>query len=299
MTFDGRAISAVACRCRCSARWIATLQREGRRARGIARDVIAEIASRLEFLGEVGLGYLTLDRAAPTLGGEAQRIRLAAQLGSNLQGVPCSTSRRSGCTSARQPDPAGGAEVAQRQGQHARRRRTRRGHDPPRRPRHRHRPRRRQARRHARRRGHGGRPGAAPGIADRALSRPAAALIRCSRAARSTGDADAARAGRAPAQPAPARPRRADRQAGRGDRRQWLGQEHARATCCSPTCTPPSRSAQPRPVATGLPPERRRPGWAARPSAASSPSIACSKSTRRRSARRRARVRRPTSASGT
>ena len=54
----------------------------------IARDVVSEIASRLSFLEEVGLGYLTLDRAAPTLsGGEAQRIRLAAQLGSNLQGV--------------------------------------------------------------------------------------------------------------------------------------------------------------------------------------------------------------------
>ena len=48
----------------------------------IARDVVTEIRSRLEFLEEVGLGYLTLDRAAPTLsGGEAQRIRLAAQLG--------------------------------------------------------------------------------------------------------------------------------------------------------------------------------------------------------------------------
>jgi len=44
--------------------------------------------SRLAFLGEVGLSYLALDRAAPTLsGGEAQRIRLAAQLGSNLRGV--------------------------------------------------------------------------------------------------------------------------------------------------------------------------------------------------------------------
>ncbi|HEX2565308.1 MAG TPA: excinuclease ABC subunit UvrA [Burkholderiales bacterium] len=54
----------------------------------IARDLIPELQSRLGFLGEVGLGYLTLDRSAPTLsGGEAQRIRLAAQLGSNLRGV--------------------------------------------------------------------------------------------------------------------------------------------------------------------------------------------------------------------
>ncbi len=54
----------------------------------IARDILAEIRGRLNFMHEVGLGYLALDRAAPTLsGGEAQRIRLAAQLGSNLQGV--------------------------------------------------------------------------------------------------------------------------------------------------------------------------------------------------------------------
>ncbi len=54
----------------------------------IARDILAEIRGRLEFMQEVGLGYLALDRSAPTLsGGEAQRIRLAAQLGSNLQGV--------------------------------------------------------------------------------------------------------------------------------------------------------------------------------------------------------------------
>ncbi len=58
------------------------------RAAAIARDVLAEIRTRLTFLDEVGLGYLALDRAAPTLsGGEAQRIRLAAQLGSNLRGV--------------------------------------------------------------------------------------------------------------------------------------------------------------------------------------------------------------------
>ncbi|MGC8520680.1 MAG: excinuclease ABC subunit UvrA [Steroidobacteraceae bacterium] len=58
------------------------------RERQIARDLLAEIRSRLAFLERVGLGYLQLDRSAPTLsGGEAQRIRLAAQLGSNLQGV--------------------------------------------------------------------------------------------------------------------------------------------------------------------------------------------------------------------
>jgi len=68
-------------------RWVESLALEGRQA-DIARDLIPEIGSRLEFLEEVGLGYLTLDRGAPTLsGGEAQRIRLAAQLGSNLQGV--------------------------------------------------------------------------------------------------------------------------------------------------------------------------------------------------------------------
>ena len=62
--------------------------RLGTRERQIARDLLAEIRARLKFLERVGLGYLQLDRGAPTLsGGEAQRIRLAAQLGSNLQGV--------------------------------------------------------------------------------------------------------------------------------------------------------------------------------------------------------------------
>jgi excinuclease ABC subunit A len=54
----------------------------------IARDILPELRERLRFLGEVGLGYLQLGRGVPTLsGGEGQRIRLAAQLGSNLSGV--------------------------------------------------------------------------------------------------------------------------------------------------------------------------------------------------------------------
>ena len=58
------------------------------RAAEIARDIIPEIRERLKFLSEVGLGYLQLGRGVPTLsGGESQRIRLAAQLGSNLSGV--------------------------------------------------------------------------------------------------------------------------------------------------------------------------------------------------------------------
>ncbi len=92
VTFQAQAISDIA---RLSVadtrRWVGALQLQGRltgREGDIARDVVSEIASRLAFLEDVGLGYLTLDRAAPTLsGGEAQRIRLAAQLGNNLQGV--------------------------------------------------------------------------------------------------------------------------------------------------------------------------------------------------------------------
>lgn len=54
----------------------------------IAKQVLKEIRSRLGFLEHVGLGYLTLSRGAGTLsGGEAQRIRLATQIGSNLMGV--------------------------------------------------------------------------------------------------------------------------------------------------------------------------------------------------------------------
>jgi excinuclease ABC subunit A len=64
-----------------------TLQLKGAKAE-IADKVIREIRSRLSFLHNVGLDYLSLDRSADTLsGGEAQRIRLASQIGSGLTGV--------------------------------------------------------------------------------------------------------------------------------------------------------------------------------------------------------------------
>ncbi len=67
--------------------WFRKLSFKGRAA-AIARDILPEIRERLKFLSKVGLGYLQLGRGVPTLsGGEGQRIRLAAQLGSNLSGV--------------------------------------------------------------------------------------------------------------------------------------------------------------------------------------------------------------------
>ena len=72
--------------------WVTSLERErgglGVRERRIARQVLKEIRTRLGFLVDVGLDYLTVDRSATTLsGGEAQRIRLATQIGSGLMGV--------------------------------------------------------------------------------------------------------------------------------------------------------------------------------------------------------------------
>jgi excinuclease ABC subunit A len=86
--FRGRSIAELAAMpVEAARKLIDGLALRGREAE-IARDLKAEIVARLEFLHDVGLGYLALDRAAPTLsGGEAQRIRLAAQLGSNLRGV--------------------------------------------------------------------------------------------------------------------------------------------------------------------------------------------------------------------
>ncbi|HYC72531.1 MAG TPA: excinuclease ABC subunit UvrA [Opitutaceae bacterium] len=69
---------------------IGTLHRLELDARGrlVTQDIVPQIEERLKFLAHVGLDYLSLDRPTETLsGGEAQRIRLAAQLGSNLSGV--------------------------------------------------------------------------------------------------------------------------------------------------------------------------------------------------------------------
>ncbi len=88
VTFAGRSIAEIsALTVTAAGRWMKGLRLDTR-ARRIAADALSEIRGRLDFLERVGLGYLNLNRAAPTLaGGEAQRIRLAAQLGSNLRGV--------------------------------------------------------------------------------------------------------------------------------------------------------------------------------------------------------------------
>jgi len=70
-----------------AAEYFATLTLTGRRGE-IADKILKEICQRLQFLVNVGLDYLTLDRSADTLsGGEAQRIRLASQIGAGLVGV--------------------------------------------------------------------------------------------------------------------------------------------------------------------------------------------------------------------
>src|SRR4029077_6129228 len=67
--------------------FFAGLQLSGAKG-AIAEKIVAEIMNRLQFLNNVGLDYLSLDRSAETLsGGEAQRIRLASQIGSGLTGV--------------------------------------------------------------------------------------------------------------------------------------------------------------------------------------------------------------------
>jgi excinuclease ABC subunit A len=85
---DGHSLAEVSSWSVAAARaYFAKLKLPGNQGK-IAKEILIEINGRLDFLGSVGLDYLSLDRAATSLsGGEAQRIRLAAQLGSELSGV--------------------------------------------------------------------------------------------------------------------------------------------------------------------------------------------------------------------
>ncbi len=90
VTIDGRNISDVAALSVTDAlAWVADLNgRITERERTIARQLVKELTARLGFLVDVGLDYLTVDRTSVTLsGGEAQRIRLATQIGTTLMGV--------------------------------------------------------------------------------------------------------------------------------------------------------------------------------------------------------------------
>jgi len=90
VTVGGKTIAEVtAMSIEAAAQWFADLEAHlTPRERTIAERILKEVRARLNFLLDVGLGYLTLDRAATTLsGGEAQRIRLATQIGSGLMGV--------------------------------------------------------------------------------------------------------------------------------------------------------------------------------------------------------------------
>ena len=70
-------------------RWFSDVEvRLNEKQKTIGKDVLKEIRERMQFLLDVGLNYLTLNRSARTLsGGESQRIRLATQIGSQLQGI--------------------------------------------------------------------------------------------------------------------------------------------------------------------------------------------------------------------
>ncbi|MBW3563485.1 MAG: excinuclease ABC subunit UvrA [Acidobacteria bacterium] len=88
VTFAGKSIDSVVAMSLGDAREFFSAIRLSERDQAIAGKVLQEIRDRLHFLSEVGVAYLSLDRAAATLaGGEAQRIRLATQIGSRLMGV--------------------------------------------------------------------------------------------------------------------------------------------------------------------------------------------------------------------
>jgi len=117
----------------------------------IADRVLKEVRERMQFLLDVGLDYLTLARSAGTLsGGEAQRIRLASQIGSGLVGVLYVLDEPSiGLHQRDKPAPDRHPRAPARPREHGDRGRARRGNHPGRRPCGRHRARGRRARRPA------------------------------------------------------------------------------------------------------------------------------------------------------
>ncbi len=154
------------------------------REQTIGRQIIKEIKTRLGFLMNVGLNYLTLDRAAATLaGGEAQRIRLATQIGSGLMGVLYILDEPSiGLHQRDNKRLIDTLHQAPRPRQHDHRGRARRGDDAGGRSHHRHRARRRRARRlGSRRRGHARGDRGVQGIDHRAVSVWRVSLSPCRR----------------------------------------------------------------------------------------------------------------------
>ena len=256
--------------------------------RQIARLILREIDERLRFLDNVGVGYLSLERAAATLsGGEAQRIRLATQIGSSLVGRALHPRRAVDRPApARQRAADRHARAAARPRQHGHRRRARRGHDARRRPPRGPRPGRRRARRPA------GGARARPRRSRRSPRRSPGQFLAGKRRSRCRGSGGAPSGlrrdrGRVPAQPAEHR-----RQGPAGRVLLRHGRVRARAsprssTRCStrrwPTgCTGPSSG-------------RARTGA----STAWTRSTRSSTSTSRRSGARRARTRPPTSGCST
>ena len=164
----------------------------------IAERVVKEVNARMSFLLDVGLDYLSLSRSAGTLaGGEAQRIRLASQIGSGLVGVLYVLDEPSiGLAPARQPPADRHARATPRPRQHRARRRARRGDDPGRRPCRRHRAGCGRARRRGRVLGHGEGPPPHEGLDHRSVPRRQAidpGAGEASRCPATTGSSSAAR----------------------------------------------------------------------------------------------------------
>ena len=107
-----------------------SLLRLTQRERVIAKPILKEVVARLAFLVDVGLSYLTLDRGAATLsGGEAQRIRLATQIGAGLTGRALYPRRAEHRPAPARPQPPAGDHPAfARYRQQRAGRRARRGH---------------------------------------------------------------------------------------------------------------------------------------------------------------------------